>query len=145
MQMATEAAGLGQSAARLGAASKGKIWTGRILSGLVVLFLVFDAVLKFFKPAAVVEAFAHVGYPISLVYTLGILLLACTALYVIPRTSVLGAILLTGYLGGAVATHLRVGDPLLSHVLFPTYLGLLLWGGLYLREGRLRGLVPLRK
>ena len=126
------------------ARSKRGVWTGRILSGVVVLFLIPDGVIKFIKPAPVVDAFAHLGWPLNQAFTLGVLLLACTVLYVIPRTSVLGAILLTGYLGGAVATHLRVGDPLFSHVLFPTYLGTMLWLGLYLRDDRLRALVPLR-
>ncbi len=126
--------------------SKGGLWAGRIMSALVILFLTFDVVLKFVKPAPapVVEAFARLGWSLSLGPVLGIILLVSTALYVIPNTSVLGAILLTGYLGGAVATHFRVGDPLFSHVLFPTYLGVLLWGGLYLREPRLRALIPLR-
>ena len=126
--------------------SKKSLWTGRIMSGLVIAFLAVDVVIKFLKPAPapVVETFAHVGWPLSLAPVLGIILLVSTALYVIPITSVLGAILLTGYLGGAIATHLRVGDPLFSHVLFPTYLGALLWGGLYLREERLRALIPLR-
>ena len=126
--------------------SKGGLWAGRIMSSLVILFLTFDVVLKFVKPVPppVLEALAHVGWSPSLVPVLGIILLVSTALYVIPITSVLGAILLTGYLGGAVATHFRVGDPLISHVLFPTYLGVLLWGGLYLREPRLRALIPLR-
>jgi|SRR6267143_3391678 len=124
--------------------SKKELWAGRILSGLVVLFLIPDAIIKFIKPAPVVEAFAHLGLPLSISVTLGILVLVCTVLYAIPRTSVLGAILLTGYLGGAVATHFRVGDPLFSHILFPTYLGILLWLGLYLREERLRALIPLR-
>ena len=125
--------------------SKKGLWAGRIMSALVILFLVFDIVIKFVKPAPapVVEAFAHLGWSLSLAAVLGTVLLVSTALYVIPITSVLGAILLTGYLGGAVATHLRVGDPLFSHVLFPTYLGVLLWGGLYLRESRLRALIPL--
>jgi hypothetical protein len=116
------------------------------MSALVILFLTFDVVLKFVKPAPapVVEAFARLGWSLSLGPVLGMILLVSTALYVIPKTSVLGAILLTGYLGGAIATHLRVGDPLFSHVLFPTYLGVLLWGGLYLREPRLRALIPLR-
>jgi len=126
------------------AVSKKGLWAGRILSGLVVLFLIPDAIIKFIKPAPVVDAFVHLGLPLSSSVTLGILLLVCTVLYAIPRTSVLGAILLTAYLGGAVATHLRVGDPLFSHVLFPTYLGVLLWLGLYLREERLRALIPLR-
>jgi hypothetical protein len=88
---------------------------------------------------------ARLGWSLSLAPVLGIVLLVCVALYVIPITSVLGSILLTGYLGGAIATHLRVGDPLFSHILFPTYVGALLWGGLYLREDRLRALIPLRK
>ena len=126
--------------------SKKGLWVGRIMSTLVILFLAFDVVFKFVTPAPppVVEAMAHLGWSLSLAPVLGIILLVCTALYVIPITSVLGAILLTGYLGGAIATHLRVGDPLFSHVLFPTYLGVLLWGSLYLREPRLRALVPLR-
>jgi hypothetical protein len=126
--------------------SKKGLWTGRIMSGLVIAFLAVDVVIKFVKPAPapVVETCAHLGLPLSLAPVLGMILLVSAALYVIPNTSVLGAILLTGYLGGAVATHLRVGDPLFSHVLFPTYLGVLLWGGLYLREPRLRALIPLR-
>ncbi|HYW98653.1 MAG TPA: DoxX family protein [Candidatus Elarobacter sp.] len=126
--------------------SKKGLWAGRIMTGLVVTFLTFDAILKFVTPAPapVVEAFAHVGWPLNLAPVLGMILLVSTVLYVIPKTSILGAILLTGYLGGAVATHLRAGDPLFSHVLFPTYLGVLLWGGLYFREDRLRALIPLR-
>src|SRR5690242_1908872 len=109
-----------QSATQIFPVSKRQLWSGRIISALVVLFLIFDSIIKFIKPAPVVEAFAHLGLPLSLAVSLGILLLSCTALYVIPRTSILGAILLTGYLGGAVATHWRAGDPLFSHVLFPT-------------------------
>jgi hypothetical protein len=126
--------------------SKKGLLAGRIMSGLVIAFLTFDVVFKFVKPAPppVVETMAHLGWSLSLAPVLGIVLLICTALYVISNTSVLGAILLTGYLGGAIATHLRVADPLFSHVLFPTYLGVLLWGGLYLREPRLRALIPLR-
>ena len=127
------------------ALSKGSIWTGRVLSILVILFLTFDAVLKFLKPPPVSEAFSHLGLPFGLSVPIGIILLFCTLLYAIPPTSILGAILLTGYLGGAVLTHLRVGDPLASHILFPVYLGILLWLGLYFREGRLRSLVPFRK
>jgi len=124
--------------------SKGSLWAGRILTALVILFLVFDSVLKFFKPAVVVEASAKLGLPMSLCIPIATILLVCTLLYAIPQTSVLGAILLTGYLGGAVLTHIRVGDPLFSHVLFPTYVGALLWLGLYLRDTRLRALLPLR-
>jgi hypothetical protein len=143
MSSAIQASEIAQSAART-SSSKTSVWVGRILSGLVVLFLVSDGIIKFIKPAPVIETSAHLGLPLSLANTLGILLLICTAIYVFPRTSVLGAILLTGYLGGAVATHLRVGDPLFSHILFPTYLGVLLWLGLYLRDSRLRALIPLR-
>lgn len=119
-------------------------WIGHILSTLAVLFLLMDGVVHLTKIAPVVEAFNQLGYPMSTALPLGILELACVALYVFPRTSVLGAILLTGYLGGAVAIHLRVGSPLFSHLLFPVYVGAMVWGGLYLRDARLRALVPLR-
>ena len=144
MSSGSQTAESARSAAAQAAPSKKGVWAGRILSGLVVLLLIPDGIIKFVKPAPVVETSAHLGLPLSLANTLGILLLICTAIYVFPRTSVLGAILLTGYLGGAVATHLRVGDPLFSHILFPTYLGVLLWLGLYLRDDRLRVLIPLR-
>lgn len=120
-------------------------WAGYILSGLPALFLLIDAVGKFVKPPAVVEGTQQLGYTESVILPLGIILLASTVIYLIPRTSILGAILLTGYLGGAVATRVRVGSPLFSHILFPVYLGVLIWLGLYLRENRLRLLVPLRK
>ena len=125
-------------------ASKKKIWAGRIMSALPVLFLLVDAVAKFAKPAPVVEGTIKLGYPETVIIPLGIILLSCTILYVIPRTSVLGAILLTGYLGGAVATHVRVGDPLFTHILFPVYLGVLIWGGLHLRDERVSALIPLK-
>lgn len=124
--------------------SKGMLWTGRVLSALPILFMLMDGGMKLFKPAFVVDATVKLGYSESVIVPLGILALICTILYAIPRTSVLGAILLTGYLGGAVASHLRHGDPLFSHVLFPVYWGVMLWAGLYLREDRLRALVPLR-
>jgi len=124
--------------------SKKSLWTGRIMTGIPILFLLADGVAKLFKPAPVVEGTVKLGYQESVIVPLGIVLLTCTILYALPRTSVLGAILLTGYLGGAVATHVRVGDPLFSHVLFPTYLGILIWGGLYLRDDRVRDLIPLR-
>ena len=120
------------------------VWAGRIISALPVLFLLMDSVMKLMKLAPVVEATVKLGYPAETIVPLGIILLTCTVLYVVPRTSVLSAILLTGYLGGAVATHVRVGDPLFSHVLFPVYLGVMIWFGLYLRDNRLRALVPLR-
>ncbi len=117
-------------------------WAARILSGLSVLFLLMDGVMKLFKPAPVVEATVQLGYPASVVIPLGIVLTLCTIIYVIPRTAVLGAILLTGYLGGAVATHVRAGGGWFP-ILFPVIFGVLLWGGLYLREARLHLLLPL--
>ena len=124
--------------------TKGQLWAGRITSGLGAAFLLMDGVMKLFKPAVVRDAFSKLGYPESEIIGIGTLLVVCTALYLIPRTSIFGAILLTGYLGGAVATHVRVADPLFSHALFPTYIAALLWVGLYLRETRLRALVPLK-
>ena len=124
--------------------SKKRTWSGRVMTGLASLFLFADGVAKLFKPAPVIEGTITLGYQESVIVPLGIVLVTCTILYVFPRTAVLGAILLTGYLGGAVATHVRVGDPLFSHVLFPVYLGILICGGLYLRDGRLPRLIPLR-
>jgi DoxX-like family len=118
-------------------------WAGRVVSALPALFLLVDAVMKLVKPAPVVEATLALGYPESVILGLGIVLLACTLLYLIPRTAVLGAILLTGYLGGAVATHVRVGDGTFS-VVFPVILGAFLWAGLYLRDERVRSLLPWR-
>jgi DoxX-like protein len=125
--------------------SKAKLRTGRIASGVIVLFMLFDGIIKLIRPAPVVESFAQLGYPLSVAIGIGIAALASTVLYAIPRTSVFGAILLTGYLGGAVATHVRVGNPLFSHVLFPVYMGVLIWGGIYLRNERLRTLIPLER
>ena len=117
-------------------------WAGRILVALSVLFLLFDAAGHLIVPAAVVEAFNRLGYPLSLSPALAIVELVCLVAYVIPKTAILGAILLTGYLGGAVATHLRVRDPLFD-TLFPIIFGVLVWAGLYLRDPRLRALIPL--
>ena len=133
-----------QSLTQTPSVSKARIWAGRSLSGLAVLFLTLDGVIKFAKPVPVVEAFAKLGWPIGLAETIGSILLVCVVLYAIPRTAILGAVLLTGYLGGAVATHLRVGDPVFSHVLFPTYMGAVIWIGLYLRDSRLRGFIGSR-
>jgi DoxX-like protein len=116
-------------------------WAGRILSGLVVAFMLFDAAMKLMKLQFVIEGTVKLGYPESVVFPLGLVLLVSTLLYAIPQTAIVGAILLTGYLGGAVATHVRVGDPLFSHALFPVYLGVVLWGGLFLRDNRLRALI----
>jgi DoxX-like family len=124
--------------------AKKRLWTGRIMTGFAALFLFADGVAKLFKPGPVVEGTVTLGYPESAIVPVGIVLVTCTLLYAFPRTSVLGAVLLTGYLGGAVATHVRVGDPLFSHVLFPVYIGILIWGGVYLRDNRLAELVPLR-
>jgi len=120
------------------------LWAGRIISALPILFLLMDGVMKLIKPAPVVEATVKLGYSEAVIIPLGIVLLVCTVLYLIPQTSFFGAILLTGYLGGAVATHVRAGDPLFTHILFPVYLGVMIWLGLYLRDNRLRVLVPLR-
>lgn len=125
------------------ATSKKILWAGYVVSALPVLFLLVDGVMKLFKPAFVVEATVKLGYPESVIVGLGIVLLVCTVFYAIPRTAVLGAILLTGYLGGAVATHVRVGESLFP-ILFPVIIGALLWLGLYLRDDRLRKLMPLR-
>jgi DoxX-like family len=116
-----------------------------LLTALVALFLTFDTVIKVLRLAPAVQGTTALGYPADTVLWIGMIELACLALYLVPRTAVLGAILLTGHLGGAIATHVRVGSPLLSHTLFPIYVALLLWGGLYLREPRLRELVPLRR
>jgi hypothetical protein len=121
---------------------KRTLWAGRILSALSVLFMLFDTAGHLMKPAPVAEAFARLGWPLSLSPELGIIQLVCIVVYVIPRTSVLGAILLTGYLGGAVAAHVRVSDPLFD-TLFPIIVGVMFWGGLFLRDQRLRALIPI--
>ena len=121
--------------------SKLRRWSGRILSVPPVLFLLFDATIKLLQLRPVDESFARLGYPVSIAPALGTLELVCLALYVVPLTSPLGAILLTGFLGGATATHVRVGDPLFTHVLFPAYVGVLLWAGSFLRDRRVRALV----
>jgi hypothetical protein len=116
------------------------IWTGRIISALTVLMLLFSGVLKLFFQAQVAGEFTRLGYPESVILGIGIAEIACAIIYAIPRTAVLGAILVTGYLGGATATHVRVGDPFIM----PILIGVLVWVGLFLREGRLRPLLPLR-
>ena len=118
--------------------------TGVALTVLPVLFLIFDSVIKFTGLPIVSESMAQLGYPAGSAITIGTIEIVCLVLYLIPRTSVLGVVLLTGYLGGAIATHVRVGNPLFSHVLFPTYIAAFLWAGLFLREQRLRVLLPLR-
>lgn len=120
-------------------------WAANVLSGLAVLFLTFDVAIKVTQSPMAIEGTTVLGYPASAVFTIGVIQLACLVLYVFPPTAVLGAVLFTGYLGGAVATHLRLGNPLFSHQLFPLYIAALLWGGLYLREPRLRALLPFRR
>jgi hypothetical protein len=124
--------------------SRKALWTGRIISALPILFLLMDSIMKFAKPAVVVDTTVKLGYSETVIIPLGIILLTCTVLYIIPRTAVLGAILLTGYLGGAVATHVRVGEGWFP-ISFPIILGVLIWGGLWLRDAKTRALVPVRK
>ena len=118
---------------------------GYVLTALVALFLTFDTVLKVLTLAPAVQGTTDLGYPAGTVLPIGVIELVCLGLYLVPRTSVLGALLLTGYLGGAIATHVRTSSPLLSHTLFPIYVACLVWGGLYLREPRLQALVPFRR
>jgi hypothetical protein len=120
-------------------------WLGRALSGLAIVFFTFDGVMKFVQPQVVIDSTRQIGWPADagMLAILGAVLLACTALYALPRTATLGAILLTGYLGGAVAAHARLEDPLFTHVLFGVYLGLFVWGGLWFRDPRIRALIPI--
>ena len=125
--------------------SKARRRAGVVVASLAILFLLLDSAGKLVQAAPAVQGSVQLGYPESTVRLIGFILLGCLVLYTIPTTSVLGAILLTGYLGGAVAAQLRVGNPLLTHTLFPIYLAVLIWGSLYLREDRLRALLPLRR
>lgn len=134
-----------QSSTQTAAASGARIWAGRVLTALALLFLLFDSGIKILNLAPAVKGTVDLGFQPSVVVPIGIVLLLCAILYIIPRTAILGAVLLTGYLGGAVASQVRAGNPLFSHVLFPVYFAFLVWGGLYLRDDRLRALVPLRR
>ena len=125
-------------------APKGMMWTGRTLSGLTVLFMLFDAVGKFMMPPQVVEACARLGIPLSQAASIGVLLLVSTIIYAIPRTAVLGAVLLTGYLGGAVAIQMRAGSATFETV-FPVLFGVIVWAGVYLRDWKLRAVFPMRR
>ena len=125
--------------------SRSRLWTARIVAGIIAAFMLFDAAMKFVNPAPVREAFARTGWPVHLSPVLGAILLASTILWLVPRTSIVGAILLTGYLGGAVAANLRLEEPVFSHTLFPVYFGVLLWGSMWLRDPQIQGLIPLRK
>ena len=124
--------------------SRGALWTGRVMSGLVIAFLLMDGAMKLIPLQVVIDTSQQMAIPLDIIRTLGVLTLAGTALYAWPRTSVLGAIVLTGYLGGAIYAHFRLADPLFTHTLFGVYLGLLIWGGLYLRDPRVRALIPFR-
>ena len=137
MSVITEAAPVGKAAR----------WTGRVLSGLVIVFLLFDGAIKLVPWPVVTETMARMGYGSSetLARSLGVITIVCTVLYSFPPTSILGAILLTGYLGGAMASHVRIGSPLFTHILFGFYLGLMLWAGLWLRDPSLRQLIPFRR
>ena len=125
--------------------SKSKRITSYVMSGLVILFMLFDSIMKFVKPPEVIKGTVDLGYAEHHLPILGTLGLASTLLYIFPRTTILGAVLLTGYFGGAMATHVRLDNPLFTHVLFTVYLGILMWGGLWLRNAKLRELFPLVK
>jgi hypothetical protein len=127
------------------APSKSRLVMGRVLTILATLFLLFDGAMKLYQPLPVTKAMTQLGFPTHLSVPIGIILLICTALYAYPWTSVLGAVLLTGYLGGAVVSQMRIGAPLLGTTLFPIYFAVLMWAGLYLQESRLAALLPLRK
>ena len=122
--------------------SRAQVITGRVLSTIAVLFLAFDTIFKFVRPPEVVKGTTELGWPEDVILPLGIICLVMLVLYLIPRTAFLGALLWTGYLGGAVATHVRIHNPLFTHILFPVYVALLLWGGLWFRDRRLRALLP---
>ena len=124
--------------------SRTALWTGRVLSGIAVLFLIFDGAIKLVPIQPVTDSLRELGYPASDSFArfLGVITLICTALYAWPRTALLGAVLLTAIMGGAIASHLRLGDPLFSHTLFGVYLGLLFWVGLWLRDERVRRIMP---
>lgn len=122
-----------------------RLWTGRTMSGIAILFLLFDSIIKVLGFAAAVEGTTQLGYPATAVLPIGIIELICLFIYMVPRTSILGAVLLTGYLGGAIATHVRVESPLFTHILFPIYVAVLIWGGLLLRDPQLRKFILFRE
>jgi hypothetical protein len=124
--------------------SKGRLWVARIMSWLIILFMLFDSILKLIKPAPVVEGTVTLGYAEHHIIVIGILGLLSTILYAVPRTSFLGALLLTGYFGGVIATQIRVDAPLFSTILFPVYLAVLTWGGVWLRDEKVRRLISLQ-
>lgn len=125
--------------------SKSRLWTARVMGGIVILFMLMDSIGKFIQPASVVEATLALDFAKHHILVIGILGLLSILLYAYPRTSVLGAILLTGYWGGAIATHVRLDNPLFTHILFPVYLAILAWGNIWLKDKRVRNLIPLSK
>jgi hypothetical protein len=125
--------------------SKSRLWTARIMSGIVILFMLMDSIMKFVQPPSVVEGTVSLGFAGHHIFLIGILGLLSTLLYIYPRTSILGAVLLTGYWGGAIAKHVRLDNPLFTHVLFPVYLAILAWGGIWLINDQLRNLFPFNK
>ena len=130
-----------------GSVGRGALWTGRVLSAVLVILLLLDATMKLIPLQIVTDGSASLGWPAdtTTVRTLGVILALATLLYAVPRTAILGAVILTGYMGGAIATHVRVSDPLFTHTLFGVYLGVALWAGLWLRDPRLRALMPFRE
>jgi len=125
--------------------SRARRWTGGVLSGLVAAFLLLDAAMKLARLPVVMQASKQLGFSEGSIVAIGAILFVCTVTYLVPRLSLVGALLITGYLGGAVATHVRMGDPLFSHTLFPLYVAALVWGGLYLRDDRVRALISPRR
>lgn len=125
--------------------SKSRLWTARIMSGIVILFMLMDSIMKFIQPETVVTGTTELGYAVHHILPIGILGLISILLYTYPKTTILGALLLTGYWGGAIATHVRLDNPLFSHILFPVYLAILAWGGIWLRDEKLRDLIPFKK
>jgi hypothetical protein len=141
MSSVTQSPAINQSTATDAPTSKKMLWTGRVISAIPILLMIFSAVMKLIKAAPVVQGMPRYGYPESQIVTIGVLELLSCIVYVIPDTAVLGAILMTGYLGGATATNFRVGDP--SYVM-TVILGVFVWGGLFFRDARVRALLPLR-
>ena len=126
-----------------GSSSKGMLWTGRILQAVLVLFMLFDGITKILKIAPVLNAARRLGFSVGQIVAIGVVMLVCTIIYAIPQTSILGAVLLTGYLGGALLTNIRAGNPTFE-TCFPVIFGILIWFALYVRDPRLRALIPLR-
>ena len=130
-----------QATLKAPAPSTAKVWTGRVIGGLVILFMLMDSIFKFIVNEEVIKGTADLGFQVHHLPIMGTLGLIATLLYIFPRTEILGALLLTGYWGGAIATHVRMDNPLFTHILFPVYLGVLAWGALWIKSERLRNLI----